>query len=100
MPDMICLATRRTSARVVIRATWPHCDTTALVSIPSNRGLDAAAVVPRWHSEPHIHWPLLVIDDCPFGDHAHIHPMTDAGPWLRAAPCSEDAHYFIELPRA
>jgi hypothetical protein len=46
---------------------------------------------------------MLVTDPCPFAlyqghglPHAHVHFMTEPGPWLRLAPCSRQP-YLLEI---
>jgi hypothetical protein len=81
-PEHVCIAITRTTARVVIRRTTP--------------------------GHP-IAWPMLITDPCPFSadcqpweiprPHAHVHYMTEPGPWWRVAPCCRKP-YLISLEPA
>lgn len=58
---------------------------------------ETVAVLAPAHGTPHIHWPLLVIDKCPFNnEHGHLHTMLTPGPWSRRAPCCREP-YIIRL---
>lgn len=80
-PAHICLVTTRAPCRLVIRASTP-----------------GAAVA----------WPMLVTSPCPwsFGQpweipklHAHVHFMTEPGPWIRLAPCNRQL-YLLQIEAA
>jgi hypothetical protein len=73
----VCIATRIVKARLVVRHTTPGHPTA---------------------------WPMLVISKCPWtpwdrAGHAHIHFMTEPGPWYRVAPCNRRP-YLITLATA
>jgi hypothetical protein len=76
-PATLCLAPKRVAVRIVIRPSWPRACT-----------------------PDHIHWPLLVVQPCPYSPsyevpHSHTHVMTTPGPWLRHAPCNRKP-YLLE----
>jgi hypothetical protein len=86
-PAAVCLATVTVAARLMIR--------------PATPGKPVA-------------WPMLVADPCPWAapavfrflqpgtivTHAHVHYMTEPGPWLRHAPCNRRPYLLTVNPLA